>query len=363
MNVTLSKDRLLAGLRLVGNVVASRTPMPVLNNILFDATDESLRLSATDLEVSMYSSIPAVVSEPGSTTLPARKITQIIGALESGDVVLHTDENQTTSVSCGRSFFRIVGLDANQYPRDADFSEEWSFAVPAVEFRKTLAKVSHSTSEDETRPILSGILLSLRGGGLTVVATDGRRLALVERTLEGEDIPDGDVILPEKVVAELGHMLEGDGDVVIRLSEAQASFEFGGTVLTSKLVEGVYPNYRQVIPAKFAQSVAIPRVAFADALNRVSMVVSESSSAVKLSLKSAELVVSATSTEVGEAEEPLEVSYEGEPLEMAFNPVFFTEPIKHLECDQLIMQFNDEYSPVALLGDEGFLYVVMPMRG
>ena len=311
----------------------------------------------------LFRSIPALVEVPGATTLPARKTAQIAAALPSGDVVLDTDDHHSTAVSSGRAFFRILGISADEFPRDTAFSGEWSFGLPAIELRKALAKVSYSTSEDENRQVLSGILLSVREGMLTVAATDGRRLALVERPLDGEGVAEGDVILPGKVAAELGRMLEGEGNVVVQLSESRASFEFGGTVVTSKLVEGTYPNYRQVIPGTFAQSVAIPRLAFAEALNRVSMVISDTSSAVKLSLRTAEMVVSATSHEVGEAKEPVEVSYEGGPLDIAFNPLFFTEPLKNLECDQIIMRFNDEYSPVALLGDEGFIYVVMPMRG
>jgi DNA polymerase-3 subunit beta len=362
MKITVARDHLLNAIRLVGNVVSTRTPMPVLSTILAESVEGWLHLSATDMEMSIRTAIPAVVEEGGSTTLPARKIAQIVAALPSGDVLLATDEGQTTSVTCGKAFFRIVGLDPKDFPRDSGFAEEWFFVVPGRELRKALAKVSYSTSEDETRHVLNGILLSVREGRMTVAATDGRRLALVERHLAGEGIADGDVILPAKVVAELGRMLEGDGDVKVRLSAARASFEFGQTLLVSKLVEGIYPNYRQVVPATFAQSVAIPRVAFAEALNRVAMVVSESSAAVKLSLTSAEMVVSATSAEVGEAKEAIDVSYEGGPLAIAFNPLFFTEPIKNLECDQLILQFNDEYSPVAMSGDEGFLYVVMPMR-
>jgi DNA polymerase-3 subunit beta len=265
-------------------------------------------------------------------------------------------------VSCGKAQFRIVGLDPHSFPKDTGFTEEWSMSLPGNDLRKALGKVSYATSEDEARHVLNGILMSVREGMLTVVATDGRRLALVERHLSGEGIPDGDVILPAKLVAELQHMLDGDGDVNVRLSASRAAFEFGSTLLVSKLVEGTYPNYRQVVPSSFGQSVAIPRSAFKDALNRVAMVVSETSSAVKVSLKSAEMVISAVSAEVGEATEPVDVSYEGVPLAMAVNPLFLTEPLKHLECDQLILQFNDEYSPVALSGDEGFLYVVMPMR-
>lgn len=362
MKITVSRDQLLNGLRLVGNVVSSRTPMPVLSTILAETSDGWLHLSATDMEMSIRTAVPAVVETPGSTTLPARKIAQIVGALPAGDVSLATDEGQTTTVACGKVFFRIVGLDPKEFPKDTGFAEEWSFVLAGADLRKSLSKVSYSTSEDETRHVLNGILMSVRQGMMTVAATDGRRLALVERHLTGEGIPDGDVILPAKVVAELGRMLEGDGDVTVRLSDARAAFEFGPTLLVSKLVEGTYPNYRQVVPAAFAHSVAMPRIALAEALNRVAMVVSETSAAVKMSLKPAEMVVSAMSPEVGEAKEPIDVSYEGDPLAIAFNPLFFTEPIKHLECDQLIMQFNDEYSPVALSGDEGFLYVVMPMR-
>jgi len=362
MKITVARDQLLNALRLVANVVNVRTPVPVLTTILAETEEGFLHLSGTDMEMSIRTTIPAVVEEAGCATLPARKIVQIVGALPNGDVQLHTDETQNTSVSCKKAFFRILGLDPKEYPRDSDFVEDWSFSMPGSELRRSLGKVSYCTSADETRHVLSGILLSVRQGLMTVAATDGRRLALVERHLNGEGIPDGDVILPAKGVAELSRMLEGEGDVTIRLSESKAAFEFGTTRLETKLVEGSYPNYRQVVPAAFAHSVAMPRLPLADALNRVGMVVSETSGAVRMNLSSAEMVVSAMSPEVGEAKEPIEVSYEGDPLAIAFNPVFFTEPVKQLECDQVIMQFNDEFSPVALSGDEGFLYVVMPMR-
>jgi len=362
MNVTVSRDHLLTGLRLVGNVVSPRTPMPVLSTVLVETNEGFLHLSATDMEMSIRTALPAVVSEGGSATLPARKILQIVGAMPAGDVCIATGEAQATKLTCGKATFRIVGLDPNSFPKDTGFAEEWSLSLPGTDLRKALSKVAYATSEDETRHVLNGILLSVRQGMLTVVATDGRRLALVERHLSGEGIQEGDVILPAKLVGELQHMLDGEGDVKVRLSASRAAFEFGQTLLVSKLVEGTYPNYRQVVPAAFAQSVAIPRAAFGDALNRVAMVVSETSAAVRISLDKAEMVISATSAEVGEASEPVEVSYEGSPLAIAVNPLFLTEPMKNLECDQMILQFNDEYSPVAISGDEGFLYVVMPMR-
>ena len=292
-----------------------------------------------------------------------KKFAQIIGALPDGDIVMSTDENQATSIACQKSFFKMVGLDAKEFPRDGDFTEEWAFIIGEDHLKASLSKVSYASSTDETRHVLNGVLLTLRGGVLTIVGTDGRRLALVEKALDGESFPDGDVILPRKVVTELEKNLEGSGKVTIRVSESRVAFALAGTAVTSKLVEGTYPNYRQVIPGSFKYSVAIPRETFATVLNRVSMVVSESSSSIKVKLEQSVMTVSATSSEFGEAREPVEVSYEGNPLEIAFNPVFFSDPLRHLDCDQLVMQFNDEFSPVSMSGDEGFLYVVMPMRG
>ena len=362
MKTTISKDNLLAGVRRVLSVVSTRTTLPVLNNVLVECAEDKLTLATTDLEVCITTDVPATVSEPGSTTLPAKKFGQIAGALPDGEIQLETDEKQLTAISCDKSFFRIVGLDPKEFPRDAAFSEEWSFTMTSDQLKKSLAKVSYSGSTDETRHVLNGILLSLRGGILTIAATDGRRLALVERPLDGDSYPDGDVILPAKVVGELQRIMEAEGEVTVGMSEARVAFTLPGTLITSKLVEGTYPNYRQVIPASFSRSVTIPREAFAAVLNRVAMVVSESSASVKLRLENAAMTVSAASSEFGEAKEPLEVSYEGEPIEIAFNPVFFSDPLRHLECDQLLLQFNDEYSPVSISGDEGFLYVVMPMR-
>ena len=363
MRITVSRDDLSAGLRRVLPVVSSRTTLPVLNNVLLETDGEALTLTTTDLEVCIRTSVPAVVEQEGATTLPAKKFAQIVGALPAGNVILETDANLQTAVSCGKSFFRIVGLDPKEFPRDTDFIEEWTFSSAADVLKKSLSKVSYARSNDEARHVLNGILLSVRAGTLTIAATDGRRLALIDTVVEDQDLPDGDVILPSKVVGELEKVLQGDRSVTVKLAESRAVFDCGDTVITSKLVEGTYPNYRQVVPENFTHSVAIPRVLFSEVLTRVAMVVSESSSSVRIKLEPAVMTVSATSNEFGEAEEPLDVSYEGKVFEIAFNPDFFIDPLRQLECDQLFMAFNDEYSPVSLSGDEGFLYVVMPMRG
>ncbi len=363
MKLTVATAMLSEALRKVLSVVSTRSTIPVLGNVLLVGKENRLTLTTTDLEVSISTTIDATIEREGETTLPAKKFGQIVNSLPGGDVTLDTADDLTTQITCGPAAFKVMGLDATEFPKETEFSEERKLTLSSIEFGKTLRKISYSVSTDQTRYVLNGILLSMRDGNCISVATDGRRLALVEKLLEDADAAnDGDAILPIKVVHELERLLDEEGDVVIRLSEARASFEVNNTVIVSKLVEGNYPNYRQVIPASFKNSVILPREKFLEVLNRVSVVVSDSSASVKMALGTDELVLSASSTEIGEASEPLEVSFQGDPVNIAFNPQFLRDPLKQLECDEMTIRFNDEFKPVVLLGDEGFLYVIMPMR-
>ncbi len=362
MKLTIPQTVLSGGLKKVLSVVSQRSTLPVLGNVLLQAEADKLVICSTDLEIYIKCALPALVEQVGSTTLPARKFGQIVSALPAGDVLLHTDERQHTSITCKRSRFKIAGLDANEFPPNEPSPANWSFNMPGIAFKKILGKVSYSRSADENRQVLNGILLSVRNGSLTAAATDGKRMALVETELDGQTVPDGDVILPPKLVGELEKILDGNGQMAASFSDTQAIFAQNETVVISKLIDGVYPNYRQVIPASFANSVTIPREVFADVLNRVAMVVTENSMSVTFKLEKTQMTVSAISNEIGESMEPMEVAYEGNDIVISFNPAFIIEPVRNLEADQLIMQFNDEFSPVCLSGDEGFIYILMPMR-
>ncbi len=362
MKLTVSTAMLLEALRKVLSVVSTRSTIPILSNVLLVGKDGKLSLSTTDLEVSITTTIDANIEKEGETTLPAKKFGQIAGTLPGGDVTLETTGDNTTSVTCGPASFRIMGIDAQEFPKEADFDEDRKISLVAGEFGKTLRKISYSVSSDQTRYVLNGILLSVNAGTFIAVATDGRRLALVEKMLEDPDIVDGDCILPIKVVHELERTLDDDGELVIRLSDSRASFEMENTTIVSKLVEGTYPNYRQVIPGSFQNSVIIPREKFTEVLNRVGVVVTDSAASIKMALETDKIELSASSAEIGEASEPMEVSYQGDPVNIAFNPQFLRDPLKSLECDDLTIRFNDEFKPVVMLGDEGFLYVIMPMR-
>ncbi len=362
MKLTIPTSNLSDGLRKVLSVVSSRSTLPVLCNVLLTAKDGQLSLSTTDLEVSIVTTMEAEIEREGETTLPARKFGQIASTLSGEHVTLDTDENMTTTIASGSARFRIMGLDSGEFPRQSDFEATRELTFEKADLGKTFRKIAYAVSTDQTRYVLNGILLSVQDGNFVAVATDGRRLALVERNLESSSLSDGDVILPIKVVNELQRLLEGEGEVTISISDSLASFKMENTIITTKLVEGSYPNYRQVIPSSFNNSVILPRDPFNQVLNRVSVVVSDSGSAVKFALTENNLVLNATSTEFGEASEPLEVNYQGEPVNISFNPSYLRDPLRNLECNEITVRFNDEYKPVVILGDEGFLCVIMPMR-
>ena len=363
MKLSVTTSELVEGLRRVLNVVSSHSTMPVLSNVLLRAEGDALLLSTTDLQVSITTRVAAEVEEEGKTTLRARKFSQVVSAFTGEKVTLNTDENLVTAITCGKANFRLSGLDANEFPLEGEVDEQRRLTFAKEELGKTLSKIAYAVSTDQTRYVLNGILLSVHEGDFTAVATDGRRLALVERPFEeGEARADGEVILPIKVVNELGRLLTGEGEVTVRISDAQASFATEQTTITSKLIEGSYPNYRQVIPSSFESSVALPRERFEEVLKRVAVVADDEATAIKFVLSENQLLLSALSAEVGEAEEPLEIDYQGDEVTFSFNPDYLIDPLRNLECDEITLRFNDEFKPIVIVGDEGFLCVIMPMR-
>ncbi len=364
MRLLVPSKLLNDALKKVLNVVANRTTMAILNNVLLETKDNQLWLTTSDNEITIVTTIDATVEKSGQTTIPAKKFAQIVGTFPDGIVTLDTNDQLITTISCGRALFKIMGLDPASFPKQIEFDGEQEIILQKLELAKNLRKISYAMSNDPSRVVLNGILLSIRDCTMTTVATDGRRLAMVEKVFDSnKNLIDSDIIMPTKVVNELQKLLESEGEIIIKLSQSYVQFIIPGTILTSKLVDGTYPNYRQVIPASFNNSVILPREEFSEVMNRVSMVLNDGSASVKMKLGNDLMILSAMSAEIGEAEEPITVAYVGDPVIINFNPLFIKEPLKNLECDDLTLRFNDEFKPVVILGDEGFLYVIMPMRG
>ena len=362
MKFSVSKEKLLEGLQTVQNVVSTRTTLPILSNVLLQATEGQLRFTTSDLDVGIRASVEVGIEKTGSTTLPARRLLSIVRELPTSEITVEVDSKNVASIRSGPSFFKILGLPEEEFPPLPKFENAKTFTLRQKDLRDALKKTSYAISTDETRYVLNGILFSFRDNKLTLVATDGRRLALVDIELEFPRSHEGDIIIPSKAVAEIGRLLTDDGDIKLSIGENQAAFEVNDTLLVTKLIEGNYPNYRQVIPAETKERVTLERVLFHDAVHRVALLASEKSNSVKLVFTKNNLEIAANTPDVGEARESLAIAYKGRDLAIAFNPEFLMAPLKNLTVDEIFLDLIDEMSPGVVKIQGPFLYVIMPMR-
>lgn len=362
MKFSISKEALLEGLQKVQHVVSTRTTLPILSNVLLVAKNGRLTFTTTDLDVGITGSVEAKIDKEGATTLPAKRLVNIVRELPASEVEISVDAKNVASIQSGPSFFKIIGLGQDDFPPLPDFEGAKEFRMPQPLLRDGLKKTSYAISTDETRYVLNGIYTSFREGKLTLVATDGRRLAMVENDLDFPASHETDVIVPTKAVQELQRLLGDNGEVLIRLSDSQISFSIGDHLLISKLIEGNYPNYRQVIPGDSTERVELPRESVFDTVRRVSLLSSDKSNSVKLVFGSNTVEVTANSPDVGEARETMEVQYGGKPMQIAFNPEFLMAPLRNLESETVYLDLIDEMSPGVIRIDGSFLYVIMPMR-
>ena len=367
MNLTISKEQIIHGLQAVQNVVSTRTTLPILSNVLLEAEGNRLKLTATDLDVTVTCAVEAQVKKGGSTTVPVKKLFGIVRELNNGDIELEVDEKNNCSIRSGASFYKINGLAAEEYPPMPKFKDEKKVSLKQETVKAMMRKTSFAISTDESRYVLNGIFMSLKDHKLTMVATDGRRLALVDEEVDVTEQSQGEFIVPAKAVNELNRLLQGTGELEIRYSENQAAFNLkddkGFSILiVSKLIEGNYPNYRQVIPGEAKERVSLQREEFLHALRRAEIMTSEKSNSVKLTFTKNNLAITANSPEVGEARESIAVNYKGKDMAIAFNPKYMIDPLGSLAEDEVFFELIDELSPGVLKINAPFLYVVMPMR-
>ena len=362
MKFSVAKDKLLEGLQTVQNVVSTRTTLPILSNVLIRAEDGRLLLTTNDLDVGMSCSVEANVSKGGGTTLPARRLAGIVKELPASEIDIEVDSRNVASIRCGPSFFKMMGLAEEEFPVLPKLDNAKVFTLKQKDLKDALRRTSYAISTDETRYVLNGILFSFKESKLTMVATDGRRLALVDLEVEFPRSQEGDLIVPTKCVTELHRLLAEEGELKMLVSENQVAFDVNGRLLVSKLIEGNYPNYRQVIPTETKERVTLERELFYNAVRRVALLSSEKSNSVKLNFSKNNLEIVANTPEVGEAHESLAVQYKGKEFSIAFNPIFLQDPLRNLTEDEVHLDLIDEMSPGVIKINTPFLYVLMPMR-
>ncbi len=372
MKFKINRDHFAAGLAQVLGVVGARASMPILSNVLIEAEGDTVSLTTTNLDLGIRCRIKASVTSGGAITLPVKKLATIVRSLPAIDTVVEISGQNRVRVTSGASQFQIMGLPADQFPGLPSFADQHSFNLPQAELASMLKKVAYAQSTDENRFILNGVYFNFADAKLTLVATDGRRLATAAKGLEAAAGQAGQLILPARTVNELQRMLGDTGEVRIAFNDRQVSFRVqiadkdaaltDQINLVSKVVEGNYPNYRQVIPKETVHRVELEREPLLECVQRAALMTSDKNTSVKLAVGESKLVITASSSEYGEAQEELAIKFDGPAVQIAFNPAYLLDPLKALADDVVQFEFKDDMSPGVIRNKEEFLCVVMPQR-
>jgi DNA polymerase III subunit beta len=367
MKLSISKEQMIQGLQAVQNIVSTRTTLPVLSNVLLRADAGRLNLTGTDLDVTISSAVEATVERPGAVTLPAKKLLGIVKELPTPQIELEVDEKNVCRIVAGSSYYKINGLAAEEFPAFPKFAENRTITMPQDKLKGLLRKTSFAISTDESRFVLNGIFFSLKEHKVTLVATDGRRLALAEEEVDIPESSHGECIVPSKAINELNRLLGTQNAVEVKIADNQIGFTLTNdkglaTIIISKLIDGNYPNYRQVIPAEAKERITLVREELLQALRRAEIMTSEKSNSVKLTFTKNRLEISANTPEVGEARESIAINYKGPDMAIAFNPIYMMDPLRNLDNDEVYLELIDELSPGVIKINGPFLYVLMPMR-
>ena len=368
MQLTISKQDLLAGLSATQGIIEKRNTMPILSNVLLDADEKRLRMVATDLEIGVRLEVPCKVKAAGKITVPARKLLDIVKELPDQDLEFKLAENQQLEFKVGKFRSRIAGLPADEYPNLPSYEDGKFFSVSSESLKGMMAKTRYAVSTDETRYNLNGIYFEKaeKGKILRLVATDGHRLAMTDSEIGnlGDGWGDRGLIVPRKAIAELQKLLDHNEKIELSFQKNHGIARAGNTVLLMQLIDGEFPKYEQVIPAKVDKEVVASRAGLITAIRRVSPFADERSHLVKLSLGSGTIALEASSSGVGEAREEVPVEYDGEALVVGFNAKYLGDALSAFESDDVTLGLIDEVNPATIRSgsDEGTLAVVMPMR-
>src|SRR4051794_25683286 len=362
MKLSCSKDELVAKLAIVARGVSTRTAVQILAGILLRAADGRLALAATDMELSLRTSLEAQVEGGGAAVVPGRLLVDIARLLPEGEVTLeHRAEEGVLRVECGTASYRLNTYSVEDFPRLPEVEPAALHAIERDALLDTVSRVSRSSSRDESRPVLTGILVRFEAGKLVMAATDSYRLSVKETVLEGT-APDLEAIVPARALAELGRIAQGSDEIQLGVHENQVVFGADGVWLTTRRIDGQFPNYKQLLPESFEHEVVLSREELLAVVRRVA-VMAQRNSPLRLRFAEGELAVSAQTQDVGEARETLPAAYNADTLEMGFNADFFRDGVESMASDEITLKLISPLRPAVMNGGEDDpTYLVMPIR-
>jgi DNA polymerase III subunit beta len=362
LKLTCTRDELVAKLAVVSRAVSTRTAVQILAGILLRAENGELHLAATDMELSLRTSLEANVDDEGAVVVQGRTLVDIARLLPADEVeIAYRPEEGVVHITCGSYSSRLHTYAVEDFPRLPEVTAAPTFAVDADTLLATVSQVSRSASRDESRPVLTGILVRFEPEQLVMAATDSYRLSVKETPLEGSQ-QELEAIIPARALTELGRVAAGVGELELGVHENQVVFRAGDVTLTTRRIDGQFPNYKQLLPETFERTVTLARGELLDVVRRVS-VMAQRNAPLRLRFNEGELTVSAQTQDVGEATETLAVDWSGEPLEIGFNPEFLREGVESVSSDDLELNLISPLRPAVIKGEsDEFRYLIMPIR-
>jgi DNA polymerase-3 subunit beta len=367
MRFTISREKLQEGLAAVTASIPAKTTLPVLANILVETTERGIRLSGTDLDIAVSTEVVADVETQGAITIPAKKLGEIARELPPSPVKISASGEQRVSLECGRSRFKLLGLPRDEFPSfpTVRFNESWR--VRSSDLQKLIAHTSFAVSTEESRPILNGVLWELRPEFMRMVATNGHRLSKMELPIASVGAPSSDLIVPPKALEQIRRLFPADEELEIARGDNHLGFRSPFTSVFTRLIEGPYPNYEQVIPKDNEKIAVADKQALAGALKRMSVIASDQTHRIRMSFNAGMVKFSVQTPDLGEAQDELPVRYDGDPLDIGFNATYLLEILKYIPTEEVKMTFKAPeraatFEPEAWTDSAKFLALVMPLR-
>jgi DNA polymerase III subunit beta len=362
LKITVSKDELVGALAVVARAVSNRTSVQILSGILLEASGEELRVAATDMELSLRATIAAQIDGDGSIVLPGKTLVDIARLLPSDEVTIeHRQSESVVHVTAGSASYTLHTYNPEDFPRLPDVTAVQTFPVERESLLETIQRVARAASRDESRPVLTGILVQFASGKLTMAATDSYRLAVKETELSGK-APDLEAIVPGRALTELARIATAGDTIDVGVHENQVVFGTEGIWLTTRRIDGQFPNYRQLLPEQFEHELTLPRTELLEVVRRASVMI-QRATPLQLRFAEGEITVIARTHEVGESQESMPAPYSGDTLEIGFNADFLREGLESVDGDDIRFKLISPLRPAVLQGDgDEFTYLVMPIR-
>lgn len=361
MKIKLTKDNLLAGIQTVQNIVSNKATLPILSNMLLETKSDSIKLNTTDLDIGISCELPVNVTEEGGITIPAKRFSDIIRELPSGDVTISTKKNNQIDIEGENCRFKLIGLPKEEFPRFPEFKDKEVVQIEQSILKEMLRMTSFAVSHEESRYVLNGVLMEISGDRIRIVATDGRRLAKIEKRIKSSIKKDISVIIPLKAVLEINRNLKDSGSVSVLTGTNQVLFDIDGTLIATRIIEGEFPNYNQVIPKEAPIKIKIETGELLSAIRRANLLATPDFQAIKFEVFTDKIVVSKTTPDIGESREEIPIEYGGGELIVGFNPQFLIDVLKNISEDKIELELLGADKPgVIRMGD--YLYLALPMR-